>query len=49
MKGAHLEVSTIYEVLHLRELLVQEASLYTTLIFQAEINFSINPIVCVSE
>lgn len=49
MKGANLEVRAIYEVLHLRELLVQEASVYTALIFQAEINFSINPIVCVLE
>lgn len=37
------------QVLHLRELLVQEASVYTTLIFPAEINFSINPIACISE
>lgn len=35
------------QVLHLRELFVPEALVYT-LIFQAEINF-INPVVCVSK
>lgn len=33
------------QVLHLRELLVPKASVYTALMFQAEINFSISPTV----